>query len=60
MPQRLKKAIHALTNTMQVVLSAIEEEEFELALKSTRRAVNQLDGIRELIGMLQASTERRD
>lgn len=59
MSKQLSRAIHDLTNTMQVILSAIEQEEFQLALRYTRKALRQLESIQELIGLLQVEIERK-
>lgn len=60
MSKQLKRALHDLTNTMQIILSAIEEGEFQLALKATRRGIAQMESVRELIGVMQADAEKRD
>lgn len=60
MPKRLKRAIHDLTNTIQVILSAIEEREYEMAMKAAQRGVKQLEELRKLIEILRAEFEERD
>lgn len=53
MSKRLLKAVHDLNNTLQLVVSAIEQEEFELALKAARKANKQMESICEQISILK-------